>query len=78
MVVTIKPKKVVIHKNYQNENKETKSSFDIALITLTRPPRKSEIIQNINLPNKNTCDEELTGRLLFTGFGKFVNNLFRC
>lgn len=68
-VAVIPLKSINIHESYDKVSKD-KNSYDIAIITLKRPPRKSEIIDSIKLPTEDSCD--YSGKLVtVTGFGKF-------
>lgn len=73
-VADISPKKFTIHPEYLN-NREShlKSAYDIAIIELMRPPRETKITQSIKLPDSETCDDDLDGSMLVTGFGKILS-----
>jgi len=67
----ISPKKFTIHPEYlRNRGNQYKSSYDIAIIELMRPPRETKITQSIKLPDSETCDDDLDESMLVTGFGK--------
>ena len=68
-VAIIPAKNLVIHENYSKSTEEEKSSYDIALITLIRPPRPSDVILNITLPEASMCNEDLVGPHNISGFG---------
>ena len=73
-VAEIPPKKLTIHKEYlKKKGTAGKSSFDIAIIELKRPPRQSKIIRSIALPSEDTCEDEPDHPLMVTGFGKMGN-----
>ncbi|XP_070504817.1 granzyme B-like [Chironomus tepperi] len=70
-VAQIPPKKLTIHRQYtQKKNLVTKSSYDIAIIELKRPPRESPTIKSIKLPDADTCEDEPDHPLMVTGFGE--------
>jgi len=62
-----------IHEKY-NKNKPDKHNYDIAIITLKRAPRTSDIVSSILLPD-DECDESFTGKdFSISGFGE-INNI---
>ena len=70
-VVEIPPQDLIIHESYRKNEGNNKYKNDIAIIKLSSPPRKSDLISNINLPDSDECrrpveDETWT----VTGFGK--------
>lgn len=71
-VAEIPPKSLAIHELYQDEKGVKNYAYDIAVITLKRPPRKSEIIKSIELPEESECeDNDVSGTMINSGFGKF-------
>ena len=59
-----------IHEKYNKTNADTKHNFDIAVITLKRPPRSSDIVSSVLLSD-DECGENYAGKdLRISGFGK--------
>ncbi|KAL7011329.1 hypothetical protein ACKWTF_014229 [Chironomus riparius] len=68
-VAEIPPKKIVIHEQYPRDTRRNKHKHDIAIIQLAWAPRKSELIENIDLTD-GECDDNYEDEELFvTGFG---------
>ena len=72
--VDIPPKELKVHERYNPNSGRERFKNDIAILQLTWPPRKSELISSINLPNDDDDDcynyfEEDVWTV--TGFGEF-------
>jgi hypothetical protein len=62
---------IIKHEQYNVNLGYSKYKTDIAIIKLKWIPRKSILIQSINLPNEDECTKTQEGNILtFTAFGK--------
>ncbi|KAL7011304.1 hypothetical protein ACKWTF_014221 [Chironomus riparius] len=69
-VVKSKAAALKIHEKYDKNEANSKHNYDIAVITLKRPPRVSEIVSSALLPDEE-CDDNFTGKdLRISGFGE--------
>jgi len=70
----ILPKEVIIHEKYNKRNQDSRFQYDIAIIKLSRPPRRSEVINVIKLEDPERCNETISGEFWkSTGFGETFN-----
>jgi hypothetical protein len=68
----ILPKEVIIHEEYKKLRKsdENRFQYDIAIIKLGWPPRRSEVINVLRLEDSSRCHEATSGEFWkTTGFG---------
>ncbi|KAL7011181.1 hypothetical protein ACKWTF_014139 [Chironomus riparius] len=68
--VEIPPNELKVHERYNPNSGRERYKNDIAIIQLTWPPRMSELIKNIDLPDDDDCYEEFEEDVwTVTGFG---------
>lgn len=69
-VAEITAKKIFVHEKYRTSDRRHRHEFDIAIVLLGWSPRQSELIENIDLTDRE-CSHDYTGEELYmTGFGK--------
>ena len=67
----ILPKEVIIHEKYNKSDQDNKFQYDIAIIKLGWPLRGSEVINFLQLPDHDRCNQTRNGEIWkTTGFGK--------
>ncbi|KAL7011193.1 hypothetical protein ACKWTF_014146 [Chironomus riparius] len=66
----ILPKEVILHEKYNKRDQDKRFQYDIAIIKLGWPPRRSEVINVLRLTNPERCEEATSGEFWkTTGFG---------
>ena len=76
----ILPKEVIIHEEYKKLRKydDRRFQFDIAIIKLGWPPRRSEVINVLRLEDPERCQEALSGEFWkTTGFGEIFITFYK-
>ncbi|XP_070504841.1 mucin-2-like [Chironomus tepperi] len=64
------PKQVIIHEKYNKRHYDKRYQYDIAIIKLGWPPRRSEVISVLRLAEPERCQEATSGEYWkATGFG---------
>ena len=67
----ILPKEVIIHEKYNKRDQDSRFQYDLAIIKLGWPPRRSEVINVLKLEDPERCHEAVSGEFWkTTGFGE--------
>ncbi|XP_070504771.1 chymotrypsin-1-like [Chironomus tepperi] len=66
----ILPEEIIYHENYNKRHRDLRYQYDIAIIKLKWPPRRSEVISVLRLAEPERCQEATSGEYWkATGFG---------
>ncbi|XP_070504856.1 spaetzle-processing enzyme-like [Chironomus tepperi] len=72
--VEIPPNELKVHRRYNPNSGRERFKNDIAIIELTWPPRQSELVRSIELPESGDCEEDFEDDVwTVTGFGLSTN-----